>query len=105
MTETAALTEPLQTFLRALASETRQRILFLFMAQPSLTVGQVAAAVEISPSTASEHLAVLRRAGILTARRTGKEVYYQPQRTAMLARANELLAYLTICCPPEDGAE
>ena len=100
--DAAALSEPLQAFLRALASETRQRILFLFMARQSLTVGQVADAVAISPSTASEHLAVLKRAGILRSQRLGKEVYYQPQRSEMLARANDLLTYLTICCPPEE---
>ena len=93
------LTESLHIFLRALASETRQRILFLFMTQPSLTVGQVATAVEISPSTASEHLAVLKRAGILVARRKGKEVFYQPHRSAMLTHAQELLTYLSSCCP------
>ncbi len=103
MTETTPIAEPLQAFLRALASETRQRILFLFMDQPHLTVGEVAAAVEVSPSTASEHLAVLKRAGILVARRSGKEVHYQPNRTAMLSLANDLVTYLTVCCPPEDG--
>ena len=102
MMDAMALSEPLHDFLRALASDTRQRILFLFMARMSMTVGQVAEAVAVSPSTASEHLAVLKRAGILRSQRMGKEVVYQPQRSAMLARANELLTYLSMCCPPDE---
>lgn len=101
---TAALSDPLHAFLRALASETRQRILFLFMTSQQLTVGQVAEAVAVTPSTASEHLAVLKRAGMVQSQRVGKEVIYRPQRTQMLARAHELLTYLSHCCPDDESA-
>jgi ArsR family transcriptional regulator len=87
----------LQAFLKALASETRQAILVLFATNPALTVNQVAEAVGIGQSTASEHLAVLRRAGLLTATRVGKEVYYRPDYARMVGSAEQLLDYLKGC--------
>jgi ArsR family transcriptional regulator, arsenate/arsenite/antimonite-responsive transcriptional repressor len=90
-----------QEFLRALASETRQKILFLFATGQELSVGQVAQAIQISQSTTSEHLSMLRRAGLLQVRREGKEVYYRPNRARMLELAQQLTHYLASCCPPE----
>lgn len=88
----------LQDFLKALASETRQRILQLFADGQERTVNQVAGEVGIGQSTASEQLAQLRRSGLLRARREGKEVYYCPDAArvhALLRQLNELLAR---CC-------
>ncbi|NTU79331.1 MAG: winged helix-turn-helix transcriptional regulator [Chloroflexales bacterium] len=87
----------LQAFLKAIASETRQAILVLFATNEALTVNQIAEAVGIGQSTASEHLAVLRRAGLLTATRAGKEVYYRPDYPRMVGSAEQLLDYLKSC--------
>jgi ArsR family transcriptional regulator len=87
----------LHTFLKALASETRQAILVLFATHEALTVNQIAEAVGVGQSTASEHLAILRRAGLLTATRVGKEVYYRPDYPHMVGSAEQLLAYLKGC--------
>jgi ArsR family transcriptional regulator len=93
-----SLPEPnLQLFLKALASETRQAILVLFTTRETLTVNQIAEAVGIGQSTASEHLAVLRRAGLLSATRAGKEVYYRPDYNNMVGSAEHLLNYLKAC--------
>jgi tellurite resistance protein TerB len=92
----------LQTFLKALASETRQAILVLFATNAALTVNQVAESVGIGQSTASEHLAVLRRAGLLSATRAGKEVYYRPDYDRMVNSAEDLLAYLKSCARCEE---
>ena len=91
----------LQAFLRSLASETRQTILLLFATQPELTVGQVATTIGIGQPTASEHLAILKRAGALRARRDGKEVFYRPDRAQLIQYTEQLLVYLTYCCPEE----
>jgi DNA-binding transcriptional ArsR family regulator len=89
-------------FLRGLASETRQNILFqVFADGQAHTVGQIAEAAGLGQSTASEHLAVLKRAGILTSHREGKEVYYRPDRARMLARLRDLTELLSSCCPEE----
>jgi DNA-binding transcriptional ArsR family regulator len=93
---------PLQDFLRALASETRQRILFqVFLDGQEHTVNEVAQAARLGQSTASEHLTALRRAGILQARRAGKEVCYRPDRARILHQLGALTDLLTGCCPPE----
>lgn len=90
-----------QEFLRALASETRQRILFLFVDGQERTVSQVAEDADLGQSTASEHLATLRRAGLLVARREGREVYYWPDRTRITAMLRQLEAALADCCRQE----
>ena len=50
----------LQDFLKALAGETRQRIMFSFHDERERTVSEVADAVGIAQPTASQHLAALR---------------------------------------------
>ncbi len=89
----------LRDFLKAAASETRQKILCLFVDGRPRTVGQIASELDIVPSTASEHLAILKRGGLLDAERDGKEVYYRPNRTRTLALLKKLSEVLTTCCP------
>ena len=86
-------------FLRAVASETRQRILFLFVNGEPKTVGEIAEQLDIVASTASEHLAILKRGGLLDAKRDGKEVYYRPNRAKTLELLKKLTGLLTTCCP------
>ncbi|XSG73439.1 ArsR/SmtB family transcription factor [Herpetosiphon llansteffanensis] len=94
---TSALPHEIQAFLRALGNETRQTILFLFASHQQLTVGEIAELSQIGQSTASEHLTLLKRAGLLTSTRQGKEVIYQADNQQMVAYAEELLAYLKTC--------
>jgi DNA-binding transcriptional ArsR family regulator len=94
---TTPLSQDIQEFLRALASETRQSILFLFANEAALTVGQVAEAAGIGQSTASEQLALLKRAGLLSSEREGKEVIYRPNHDRMIGYAQQLLEYLQTC--------
>ncbi len=89
----------LRDFLKACASETRQKILFLFVDGESRSVGQIADDLEIVPSTASEHLAILKRGGLLDAEREGKEVYYRPNRSRILGLLRKLTELLIACCP------
>ncbi|TXS25803.1 ArsR family transcriptional regulator [Streptomyces sp. gb1(2016)] len=56
-------------FLKALASETRQKVLQQFTGGIELTVSEVAERCALKPSTASEHLSLLRRGGLRTPRR------------------------------------
>lgn len=91
----------LQDFLKALASETRQDILFLFATGQELTVGQVAERAGIGQSTASENLSILKRANIVQSRREGKTVFYTPNQARILALVEQLSAYLSTCCSIE----
>lgn len=99
MTDTMA---GLPEFLKALASETRQNIFFkVFTNGGEYTVGQVAETMKLGPSTASEQLAILRRAGLLQSRKEGKEVYYRPDSHKILGLLKELTDQISRCCPPE----
>ncbi|MEU4624861.1 metalloregulator ArsR/SmtB family transcription factor [Actinoplanes sp. NPDC023801] len=100
MTMPTPLDSPAQDFLKALASETRQQILMLFVGGRQLTVGEVATACGLGQSTASEHLAILRRGGLLTSARDGKLVRYRADPTAVGARIADLQGYLACCCSP-----
>ncbi len=88
----------IREFLRALASETRQRILFLFADGRPRTVSQIAEESHLGQSTTSEHLAMLRRAGLLQARREGKEVYYRPDAARIPTLVRKLTDLLSRCC-------
>jgi DNA-binding transcriptional ArsR family regulator len=96
------LPEPARDFLKALASETRQQILLLFIGGATLTVGEVAGRLGIGQSTASEQLALLRRGGLLHAQRNGKLVSYQANPAAITERLAQLQGFLACCCPPAD---
>lgn len=88
----------LQEFLRALTSQTRQRILFLFVDNEERSVSQVAQAIGLGQSTTSEHLSILRRAGLLRARREGKETYYRPDAARVRLLMQKLNEMISRCC-------
>ncbi|WP_243719224.1 metalloregulator ArsR/SmtB family transcription factor [Actinomadura sp. 7K534] len=97
---TAQLGAGAREFLRALASEQRQAALELFAGGIELTVGTVAERLGIAQPTASQQLALLRRGGLLTSRRDGKQVYYRIDADAVEQSLTELQTYLRTCCPP-----
>ncbi len=87
-----------QEFLKALSNENRQKILFLFMEHQELTVSEVAIKAEIGQSTASEHLTILKKAGIMSSRKEGKEVIYYPNKEKIVNCLEQLANYLKHCC-------
>lgn len=62
-------------FSKALADETRQKIMSLCCCK-WLSVGEIVDALDVSQPTVSHHLAILRNAGLVHTRREGKQVYY-----------------------------
>jgi ArsR family transcriptional regulator, arsenate/arsenite/antimonite-responsive transcriptional repressor len=97
----ALITPEMQNFLKCLASDTRQRILLTFIEGQERTVNQVAELLELGQSTASEHLAILKRGGVLKSRKEGKEVYYYPDKDQVLALVKRFTSFLTTCCASE----
>ena len=61
--------------LRALANENRLLILCL-LADGEMTVGQLNEGVDLSQSALSQHLAILRRDGLVETRRASQTIYY-----------------------------
>ncbi|MEV0840318.1 metalloregulator ArsR/SmtB family transcription factor [Actinocatenispora sera] len=92
------LSEMTHDFLKALASPTRQQIMLLFARGAELSVGEVAERAGIGQSTASQQLTLLRRGGIVTARRDGKIVLYRADKTRAGQALADLQAYLRFCC-------
>lgn len=87
--------------LKALASETRQKVMLQFAGGAELTVGEIAERCTLKPSTASEQLSLLRRGGLVVSRKEGKQVFYRADGAAMAKRVSALQAYLARCCPPD----
>jgi DNA-binding transcriptional ArsR family regulator len=63
--------------LRALNHNLRQGILKLLEQQSRLTVTEIYIHLRLEQSVASQHLAILRRAGIVKTIREGKHIYYE----------------------------
>lgn len=66
----------IQLFFRALADHTRLRLLNL-MGEDEVCVCYLVEALKLSQPKISRHLAYLRRAGIVVARRDGKWMHYR----------------------------
>lgn len=62
--------------LRALNHKLRQQLLKLIDENPRITVTEIYINLRLEQSVVSQHLAILRRAGIVTTRREGKFIYY-----------------------------
>jgi ArsR family transcriptional regulator len=68
--------------LKALSHPVRLRLLRALLEQPEVIWGDLAAKVPLSPSTVSEHLRVLKAAGLVATRGVGTRRYYSIQREA-----------------------
>lgn len=86
-------------FIKALASEPRIKILLLFTDGQERTVNEIRDAIDLSQSNTSEHLNLMKRAGILHSMKEGKEVYYRPDRKNILQQLETVSAFLKNCCP------
>jgi len=79
------------TFAKAMADETRQEIMRLLCCQ-WLCVGDVVEKMgHVSQPTVSHHLAVLREAGLVHARREGKQIFYSLNQDAVAVCCGTLM--------------
>ena len=62
--------------LRAINHKLRQQLIKLLDERKKMTVTEIYIEMRIEQSVASQHLAILRRAGLVTASRDGKFIYY-----------------------------
>ncbi len=94
---TAAADEA-SALLKTLAN--RHRLLILCqLVQKERSVGEIAQALAVRSSTASQHLAVLRRDGLVATRRSGQTIWYSVIDTA--ARAVVETLYHAYCSRPD----
>lgn len=62
--------------LRALNHKLRQQILNLIETEKKITVTEIYVKMRLEQSVASQHLAILRKAGLVSTSRVGKFIYY-----------------------------
>ena len=62
--------------LRALNHKLRQQILGLINVEKKITVTEIYVRLRLEQSVASQHLAILRKVGIVITQRDGKFIYY-----------------------------
>ena len=70
--------------LKALADPVRVRLMSLLLAADEVCTCDLAPAVQLTEATVSHHLAVLRKAGLIsTGERRGMNVYYRARRESL----------------------
>lgn len=92
------MTEFVKVF-RALADPTRQKMLALLEERGELCVSEVGEHFEMAQPSISHHLRTLREAGLVRARKRGKEVYYAIDGEE-LSRCCGLFFARFECCQP-----
>ena len=81
--------------LRALNHKLRQQIVKMLDEKERMTVTEIYVNLRLEQSVASQHLAILRRAGIVRTERDGKFIYYHvnyPRLEQINAMVDELLS-------------
>ncbi|KOY86873.1 hypothetical protein AD998_12615 [bacterium 336/3] len=84
----------LVAFFKAIAHPTRMSIVQLLMEQEQLTVNTICEKLDLEQSLTSHHLAGMRKSGLLTSKRNGKNIYYMlgsPKIKDILGSIKELL--------------
>ena len=66
--------------LRAVNHKLRQRVIDLLEENDTMTVTDIYIKLRLEQSVASQHLAILRRAGVVATERQGKFIYYSLDR-------------------------
>ncbi len=89
-----------QTVFRALADRTRLRILNLLQ-DGELCVCHLVNVLDVPQPTASRHLAYLRRAGLVVARKEGLWMHYR--LTPAKSKSQEILSQCLAQCFKEEG--
>ncbi len=69
--------------LRAINHKLRQRIITLLEENESMTVTEIYIKLRLEQSVASQHLAILRRAGVVITEREGKFIKYSIDRSRL----------------------
>jgi len=89
----SAMTVPFDCveFCKTLADETRQQILEMLQ-EGEKCVSDIVAAFDMSQPTISHHLNILKRFGLVTTRKEGKQVFYAINRDNVVECCGRLIA-------------
>lgn len=81
--------------LKAIADDTRRSIIFLLL-RHNFCVRALAGKLEISEAAVSQHLRVLRQAGLLSGKKKGHFMHYDVNRNVLNELAGEIKALAEI---------
>ncbi len=88
-------------FFKALCDPNRIALLIrLAQCCDPCSVSQMARCCPTDLSVVSRHLAILRDAGILTAQKRGKEVFYSVRYSELVRTLRAMADAIETCCPP-----
>ncbi|MDX1905274.1 MAG: metalloregulator ArsR/SmtB family transcription factor [Thermonemataceae bacterium] len=68
--------ETLVSFFKSIAHPTRMGVIQLLLQKEQMSVTAICDSLDLEQSLASHHLASMRKTGILSCRRDGKNIYY-----------------------------
>ena len=77
-------------FAKALADETRQKIMNLVCCT-SLSVNEIVEKLDVSQPTVSHHLAILREVGLVSVREEGKQTFYTLNQARVASCCGQLM--------------
>ena len=78
-------------FCKALADDTRQRILTMLLEEEKC-VGDIVAEFDMSQPTISHHLGILKQFNLVTSRKEGKQVFYAINQDNVVECCGQLVA-------------
>lgn len=93
-TELKHLLEENQALLMALGDPSRQKIFLLMADTVRQSVGEIAAAMEVSRPTVSHHIKILRDADLVREQRIGVRRYYYPCFDSHIGTLKRMVALL-----------
>lgn len=102
---TDVLSPDLATWAKALSHPARLAILATLGSRGTCTCGEVVPVVDLAQSTVSQHLKVLREAGLITGTTDGPRSCYCLDRAAIQSASSRLAEFLggLTCCDSDDS--
>ena len=79
-------------FCKALADDTRQRILTMLLEEGEKCVGDIVAEFDMAQPTISHHLSVLKQFNLVTSHQEGKQVFYAINQDNVVECCGQLVA-------------
>ncbi len=102
--EMLAAADAASTLLKALANQHRL-IIVCQLTEKERSVGELADLLKLRDSTVSQHLALLRKDGLVTARRDGQTIWYSigsPQARELVRTLYRVYCAPTSACLPNE---
>ncbi|MBT3586087.1 MAG: helix-turn-helix transcriptional regulator [Halobacteriovoraceae bacterium] len=95
-------TEKLLAFFKALGEPNRLAIFnHLCGCRRPESVGEVSSCCDVDLSVVSRHLGHLKKAGVLSAEKEGKQVFYSLNTAEIAQSLRDLADKIENCCPPK----